>query len=92
MIVSAWKWFWGQFGFGEPVKRFPVWSATDDFETHPFFTEHQRKTERLAAIARERTALKETLAKAVKQKKARAPIYLKLRALSSEELRIESGK
>ena len=57
-----------------------------------FFTEHRRKNERLAAIARERDALKEALKKAVKQKKARAPIYAKLRALSVEELRVEAGK
>jgi len=50
------------------------------------------KAKRLAQIARERDALKEQLAKAIKDKKARAPIYAKLRALSVEELRVETGK
>ena len=57
-----------------------------------FFTEEKRRNERLAQIARERDALKEALKKAVKQKKARAPIYQALRALSVEELRVETGK
>ena len=50
------------------------------------------KARRLAAIARERDALKERLAKAIRQKKSRQPIYKALRALSVEELRLESGK
>ncbi len=53
---------------------------------------HAVKTRRLAAIARERDALKDQLAKAIKAKKARAPIYAALRALSIEELRVETGK
>lgn len=50
------------------------------------------KARRLAQIARERCALKEQLAKAIRDKKARAPIYQALRALSIEELRVEAGK
>jgi hypothetical protein len=50
------------------------------------------KARRLAAIARERDALKEKLAKAIRDKKARQPIYKALRALSVEELNIEAGK
>jgi len=64
----------------------------EPWETHKFYTEWQRKNERLAQIARERDALKERLAKAIRDKKARAPIYAKLRALSVEELKVESGK
>ena len=48
--------------------------------------------ERLAAIARERDALKDELAKVIKAKKARAPIYAKLRALSIEELTVEGRR
>lgn len=66
--------------------------GADGWERHDFFTAHKAKTERLAAIARERNALKEQLAKAIRDKKARAPIYAKLRALSVEELRVEAGK
>ncbi len=40
----------------------------------------------------QRDALKDQLAKAIKAKKARAPIYAALRALSIEELRVETGK
>ena len=69
-----------------PCPANPDWASAD------FFTEHRRKNEKLAAIARERDALKEQLAKAIKDKKARAPIYAKLRALSVEELRVETGK
>lgn len=50
------------------------------------------KNQRLAAIARERCALKDKLAKAIRDKKARAPIYQALRALSVEEFGIESGR
>lgn len=50
------------------------------------------KARRLAEIARQRDALKDQLAKAIKAKKARAPIYAALRALSIEELTVETGK
>jgi hypothetical protein len=50
------------------------------------------KNIRLAMIARERNLLKDELAKAIKQKKARAPIYAKLRALSVEELNVVAGR
>jgi hypothetical protein len=79
----------GRYGFGRAAK------APDtpyEWASHPFFTEHQRKTERLAQIARERDALKEKLAKAIRDKKARQPIYKALRALSVEELNLEAGK
>lgn len=50
------------------------------------------KNRRLQQIVQERNALKEKLAKAVRDKKARAPIYQALRALSVEELRVETGQ
>jgi hypothetical protein len=84
-MIDLWKAFWRQFGFyQEPVAE---WERE-----HSFFTAHKAKTERLAAIARERCALKEKLAKAIRDKKARQPIYKALRALSVEELAIEQGK
>jgi len=70
----------------------PACPANPDWADDAFFTAHKAKTERLAAIARERDALKDQLAKAIKAKKARAPIYAALRALSIEELRVETGK
>lgn len=78
-----------RYGFHRQTQTFP---ANPDWASDNFFTAHKAKTERLAAIARERTALKEQLAKAIRDKKARAPIYQALRALSVEELRVESGK
>jgi hypothetical protein len=50
------------------------------------------KARRLAEIARQRNALKDELAKVIKAKKARAPIYAALRALSIEELNIEGRR
>lgn len=50
------------------------------------------KARQLAAIARQRDALKDELRKAVQQKKARAPIYAALRALSIEELNVEARR
>jgi len=50
------------------------------------------KARQLAAIARERNALKDELAKVIKAKKARAPIYAALRALSIEELKVEGRR
>tara|TARA_R110000868_G_scaffold20938_5_gene87758 strand:- start:1062 stop:1367 length:306 start_codon:yes stop_codon:yes gene_type:complete len=70
----------------------PLVSADEVWAAHGFFTAEKRRNERLAQIARERTALKEQLAKAIRDKKARAPIYQALRALSVEELRVETGK
>ncbi len=86
-----------RYGF---FRREPVvnWLGKDglvnvaEWQDHQFFSEAAHKSRRLAQIARERCALKEQLAKAVKQKKARAPIYQALRALSIEELRVEAGK
>ena len=79
-----------RYGFGR--EKVATLSPFDDWSRHPFFTEHQRKNERLAEIARERSVLKLDLAKAVKQKKARAPIYQALRALSAEEMKLEQGR
>jgi hypothetical protein len=70
----------------EVIASVPPW------QEHPFFSEAAHKSRRLAQIARERDALKAQLAKAIRDKKARAPIYAKLRALRVEELRIERGK
>lgn len=67
-------------------------AASWQWQDADFYTEEKRRNERLAQITRERNALKEKLAKAVRDKKARAPIYQALRALSVEELRVESGK
>jgi hypothetical protein len=50
------------------------------------------KVRQLAAIAREQNALKDELAKVIKAKKARAPIYAALRALSIEELKVEGRR
>ena len=50
------------------------------------------KARQLAAIARERNALKDELAKVIQAKKARAPIYAALRALSIEELKLEGRR
>jgi uncharacterized protein YwgA len=50
------------------------------------------KARRLAEIARERNALKDELAKVIQAKKARAPIYAALRALSIEELKLEGRR
>ena len=80
---------------GPLVSADEVWAAHGFFEAwaaHGFFTAEKRRNERLAQIARERDALKERLAKAIRDKKARSPIYQALRALSVEELRVETGK
>ena len=70
----------------------PLMSAKDVWAEHAFYTEEKRRNERLAAIARERDALKNQLAKAVRQKKARGHIYTALRSLSIEELTIEGRR
>jgi hypothetical protein len=77
-----------EFGLRKPVSTkgdFDLWML-DEFYTAP-----RLKTERLAQIARERCALKEKLAKAIRDKKARQPIYKALRALSVEELKLDGG-
>ena len=50
------------------------------------------KARRLAEIARQRDALKDELAKAMRQKKATAPMYHALRALKVEELKVEGRR
>jgi hypothetical protein len=95
MIVLAFiRRLFSRYGFGQlsKIQRDIDLRYGEGWEHSPFFTAHKAKTERLAAIARERDALKDQLAKAIKAKKARAPIYAALRALSIEELRVETGK
>lgn len=75
--------------FHRPVK---VCVPAAQWQEHPFFSDALNRNRRLALIVQERNALKNELAKAIKQKKARAPIYAKLRALSVEELRVVSGQ
>lgn len=82
-LIQRYGFFW---------RETPTFPADPDWASDAFFTAHKAKAERLVAIARERTALKEKLAKAVRDKKARAPIYQALRALSVEELNIEAGR
>jgi len=72
--------------------RQPAPQKRDDWQAHPFYTNAGDKTRRLAEIARQRNALKDELAKVIKAKKARAPIYAALRALSIEELNIEGRR
>jgi len=75
--------------FHRPVQ---VYAPTAQWHQHPFFSEESTRNRRLVMIVRERNALKDELAKAIKQKKARAPIYAKLRALSIEELNVVAGR
>ena len=72
--------------------RQPAPQKRDDWQAHPFYTSAGDKARRLAAMARQRNALKDELAKVIKAKKARAPIYAALRALSIEELNIEGRR
>jgi uncharacterized protein YwgA len=50
------------------------------------------KARRLAEIARERNALKDEIAKAMRQKKSTSPMYHALRALKVEELKLEGRR
>ena len=88
-MFNALRRFFQRYGFHRQTPTFP---ANPDWASDAFFTAHKAKTERLAAIARERDALKDQLAKAIKAKKARAPIYAALRALSIEELNVEGRR
>lgn len=81
-----------RYGFFRKTAQVGFLPGSDNWIEAQFYTEEKRRNERLSQIARERDALKEQLAKAIRDKKARAPIYAKLRALSIEELRVETGK
>jgi len=72
--------------------RQPTPQKRDDWQAHPFYTSAGDKARRLAEIARKRNALKDELAKVIQAKKARAPIYAALRALSIEELKVEGRR
>ena len=85
-MIAFFKRLFSRYGF----HRQPSPQKRDDWQADPFY--RSDKARRLAEIARQRDALKDQLAKAIKAKKARAPIYAALRALSIEELRVETGK
>jgi hypothetical protein len=72
--------------------RKPTPQKRDDWHNDPFYSGTGGKARRLAQIARQRDALKDELRKAVQQKKARAPIYAALRALSIEDLKVEGRR
>ena len=50
------------------------------------------KARRLAEIARQRNAIKDEIAKAMRQKKSTSPMYHALRALKVEELKVEGQR
>lgn len=79
--------------FRKPAETYP---ANPDWASAAFFEAHKSKAQfrslRLAEIARERDSLKEKLAKAIRDKKARQPIYKALRALTNEEMALERGQ
>jgi len=92
-MIDFIKRLFGRYGFFKREQAFTYsYPAISIWHEEAFYTAERRRNERLAQIARERDALKEKLAKAIKDKKARQPIYKALRALSSEELAIEQGK
>lgn len=78
-----------RYGFHRQTQTFP---ANPDWASDNFFSAHKAKTERLAAIARERDAIKDEIAKAIRQKKSTSPMYHALRALKVEELKIEGQR
>jgi hypothetical protein len=85
-VLAQIKRLFSRYGF----HRQPAPQKRDDWQNHPFY--RSDKARRLAEIARQRNALKDELAKVIKAKKARAPIYAALRALSIEELNIEGRR
>jgi len=92
MIISAWKAFWRQFGFGRRTVQVGFVPGSDNWKDAEFFTIHRAKTERLASIARERGELKDARKKAVSQKKKVSDIDRALRALTNEEIKLELGR
>lgn len=93
MLIRKLKEWWSGL-FGPKPQEHQMGAMTFDYSwaSEPFFTEHRAKTLRLSEIARERSALKDRLQKAIRDKKARAPIYQALQALRTEELAIERGQ
>lgn len=87
-MLAQIKRLFSRYGF----HRQPAPQKRDDWQAHPFYISAGDKARRLAEIARQRNALKDELAKVIKAKKARAPIYAALRALSIEELNIEGRR
>jgi hypothetical protein len=87
-MIDFFKRLFSRYGF----HRQPAPQKRDDWQAHPFYISAGDKARRLAEIARQRNALKDELAKVIKAKKARAPIYAALRALSIEELNIEGRR
>jgi hypothetical protein len=87
-VLAQIKRLFSRYGF----HRSPAPQKRDDWQAHPFYTNAGDKARRLAEIARQRNALKDELAKVIKAKKARAPIYAALRALSIEELKVEGRR
>jgi hypothetical protein len=87
-MLAQIKRLFSRYGF----HRQPTPQKRDDWQAHPFYISAGDKARRLAEIARQRNALKDELAKVIKAKKARAPIYAALRALSIEELKVEGRR
>ena len=61
------------------------------WERHDFFTEHQRKAEKLASLARYMDSIKALREKAIRQKKCRSHFDAALQSAMTERLEIEGG-
>ncbi len=81
-----------RYGFGRRTVQVGFLPGFDNWQDAQFFTEHQRKTERLAAIAAEIAALNVKRLKAKEQKKNQTVFEDQMKALMNERLRIEGGK
>lgn len=83
-VLSDWR--TGVFGPRQVV------SVDTAFQSHPFFTDHQRKTEKLASLARYIEGAGQAYRKAVAQKKRNLHILQAIESAQRERLEIETGR
>jgi hypothetical protein len=80
------------YGFARPIPS--QWEAFQASSHEQWLKEQGAisKNAQLVAIARKRDELKTALQKAIRQKTKRSGIYAELRALTQEEMRLESSR
>lgn len=81
-----------RYGFFRKTVQVGFLPGSDNWQDAQFFTEHQARTERLAAIASEISALNVKRLKAKEQKKNQKVFEGQMTALMAERLRIEAGE
>lgn len=91
-MIDAIKRFLARYGFGRRVVQVGFVPGSDNWHDAAFFTEHQRKTEKLASLARYIEGARAVVEKRRAQKKKHSDVLEAIKQAQTERLEIELGR